>query len=985
MRTGGAAAAKSSHNEMAAVAASSGNGSVPEHHGRRHRQALHQLNQHEEEDVDDLFYGVDDDELRLQQPPSVKQHLRSKHANAIMRQRQHRPQQKQQLPDNDNLSVPQFDEHFTTQDFPHPLPTGVSTEPDFIPERDFFPYPSAKQQQHPEAAKSPRLSLGRRRRSPSRQKEGEVHPQPQVQKEELQPTSPRHILRLQQQFSPMSHGERSSQSRSSLDQPRHRPQHHAISPQSQQSPPDLQALASPQLRQEQHAYDSPTKSHPEHESFPQADNHLSFSPARSTTSPQSYSSNKLPDRRRRRHHPQQRPPPHRRRYRDAIPDEDEMTLTSVRQIIDTQQDSGAASNGNPNSSKSQRLQRPHRSSSSTAAACHNNRDNQYFVDSDDFEEKKSESTHTAAHSHEKQQQWKQQHQELNQNNSSSSGYEMDYETGSSRGDGDGVAPSYEESDIIRQSSSTKEQPQPYLSMSTSVMTPEFFDQKNANKDASPQRRRHPDRANHKNDHNNSKRVGSGAGGAASGASQQISVAKAGDDDETYDYGSRSDDDQNDTDNQSNNSHYSLSYEQRRLKQARETKVREAAIAKAKQEMEDGGGRGGGFIQKEKVEKYRKNIDTPLARTAAGVAAAATVGCMVLGPVGLLVGAAAVGIGIGYMEIPEEQRKNINSKTAEAVNSAQESILNASEKLSNSCAATYQDSGISDHVPVEIQTCCTDLGMGGLGGDNDTAMAAGDEQDGSVMVAADDKLQNGISREWTGPGDQSRAMMSKSGGILVVSPTNDGTGRFRERSNRSKVACLRKGKFVPVAQIHSLDPATQPRAWIDVISSADSEVFEKIEAAEEILILAKDKMRARMFVEEGILDAVMWIMDRYLEKTRRGPGWETWAFPDISKDEARLARLAASCCLTLGKSYCAAIHTEGDLLLMSLYERGTVPEERQLAQMLHEVPHHTRATQTEDPTIVTPGHEMFALKTLTLPQAEELAATIYGLATGQQEV
>jgi hypothetical protein len=31
--------------------------------------------------------------------------------------------------------------------------------------------------------------------------------------------------------------------------------------------------------------------------------------------------------------------------------------------------------------------------------------------------------------------------------------------------------------------------------------------------------------------------------------------------------------------------------------------------------------------------------------------------------------------------------------------------------------------------------------------------------------------------------------------------------------------------------------------------------------------------------------------------------------------------------------------KGDLLLMSLYERGTVPEVRQVAQMLQEVPHH----------------------------------------------
>jgi hypothetical protein len=84
-------------------------------------------------------------------------------------------------------------------------------------------------------------------------------------------------------------------------------------------------------------------------------------------------------------------------------------------------------------------------------------------------------------------------------------------------------------------------------------------------------------------------------------------------------------------------------------------------------------------------------------------------------------------------------------------------------------------------------------------------------------------------------------------------------------------------------------------------------------------------------------------------------------------------------LTIGKSYCADIHTGGDLLLMSLYERGTVPEERQLAQMLHEVPHHMRTTKTDDPTVVDPSKEVFALHHMTLPQAEEFAGAIKLLA------
>ena len=44
------------------------------------------------------------------------------------------------------------------------------------------------------------------------------------------------------------------------------------------------------------------------------------------------------------------------------------------------------------------------------------------------------------------------------------------------------------------------------------------------------------------------------------------------------------------------------------------------------------------------------------------------------------------------------------------------------------------------------------------------------------------------------------------------------------------------------QIHSLEPSLQPRAWIDVMASANTTRDEKNEGMEEILILAKDKVR-----------------------------------------------------------------------------------------------------------------------------------------------
>mmetsp|Transcript_1350 Transcript_1350/g.3446 ORF Transcript_1350/g.3446 Transcript_1350/m.3446 type:complete len:204 (+) Transcript_1350:1-612(+) len=198
----------------------------------------------------------------------------------------------------------------------------------------------------------------------------------------------------------------------------------------------------------------------------------------------------------------------------------------------------------------------------------------------------------------------------------------------------------------------------------------------------------------------------------------------------------------------------------------------------------------------------------------------------------------------------------------------------------------------------------------------------------------------------------------------------------------KVACLRNVRILPIAQIHGLDPSSQSRAWLDVVASANTSNDQKNEAMEEILLSAKDKRRAKVFLDEGILDYIIWTLSRFLEKLEVVGKKTDWAFPEITPNERSAANLAALCCVTLGKAHCAAIHTEGDLLLMSMYERGTVPEERQVAQMLHEVPHHARVTKISDPTIVEPSKEVFAPRQLTLAQAEELARSIKAVADGR---
>jgi hypothetical protein len=170
------------------------------------------------------------------------------------------------------------------------------------------------------------------------------------------------------------------------------------------------------------------------------------------------------------------------------------------------------------------------------------------------------------------------------------------------------------------------------------------------------------------------------------------------------------------------------------------------------------------------------------------------------------------------------------------------------------------------------------------------------------------------------------------------------------------------RITPVDQIHGLAPQKQPRAWLDVLANANTTSDEKSEAMEEIKILARDKRHARILLDEGILDSLMYILNHFFEKVRRGT--------PMDAQERFQAKLAASCCVTLGKAHCAAVHTEGDLLLMSMYERGTVPEERQLAQMLYEVPHHVLSMEPD----------VFVLQQTSMSMAEELACSIKDLST-----
>ena len=114
--------------------------------------------------------------------------------------------------------------------------------------------------------------------------------------------------------------------------------------------------------------------------------------------------------------------------------------------------------------------------------------------------------------------------------------------------------------------------------------------------------------------------------------------------------------------------------------------------------------------------------------------------VILGPVGLLVGAASVGIGMGVMQIPEEQRNNVQKQASASLEKARDIACDLSDSMSTNCArynsnggeggsnsdGTHQP-GIMDNVgrviPEEILDTCCHSGMM-MGGDDGGSVVRG---------------------------------------------------------------------------------------------------------------------------------------------------------------------------------------------------------------------------------------------------------------------
>eukprot|EP00804_Cyclotella_cryptica_P007112 CCRYP_014533-RB/>CCRYP_014533-RB protein AED:0.07 eAED:0.07 QI:14/1/1/1/1/1/5/86/847 len=408
------------------------------------------------------------------------------------------------------------------------------------------------------------------------------------------------------------------------------------------------------------------------------------------------------------------------------------------------------------------------------------------------------------------------------------------------------------------------------------------------------------------------------------------------------------------------------------------------------------------------EEEEDFLNKPHVKAVIGVGAAATLCAAILGPVGFLVGIASAGIGMGVLQIPEEQRNNVCNHATTSLVKARDVALELSDTVSTSCGKCMgNENGADAAAEVRnafIDRCCTGIDEKSRNTDDDGSLAW--KEDGinganeikpissSPMAAA---LNSGVHNV--------KGLVGEVFGEETPSPSNNNSARDSallspEEDGCRRVACGRKGRVVPASQIHSLRPSLQPRAWLDVMASAHTTREDKNEAMEEILILAKDKDISRWFLEEGILDSLMFILSSYFRnysafQRDEPPLSETKEPFESFKPGGNAffhARLAANCCVALGKAHCAAVHTEGDLLLMSAYSRGSVPVERQLAQMLFEVPHHMKVIHpnqsngsggvTNDNTY---DHAEFTLTELSMQQAEDLASSIKSLDDGNIDV
>lgn len=246
-----------------------------------------------------------------------------------------------------------------------------------------------------------------------------------------------------------------------------------------------------------------------------------------------------------------------------------------------------------------------------------------------------------------------------------------------------------------------------------------------------------------------------------------------------------------------------------------------------------------------------NEVTQIARndpTAAAVGAgviAGLMGTIALGPLGLLIGAGVAGVGYKVAQLPENERAKVGSKASTVAQKLHKSAVKANDFLSNQCAQACGDGKASSPTTYqedEIYSRRSDVPT------HISNSTFGISRDSPVKEAT-----------FTPKNIQPPSSINISSSVELADASSAVPVNVKRTTRRITPACRRMGRITPVGQIHSLDPALHPRAWLDVMASAWTSKDEKNEAMEEILLLSKDKNHARMLLEVGFILFLMFVI------------------------------------------------------------------------------------------------------------------------------
>ncbi len=235
---------------------------------------------------------------------------------------------------------------------------------------------------------------------------------------------------------------------------------------------------------------------------------------------------------------------------------------------------------------------------------------------------------------------------------------------------------------------------------------------------------------------------------------------------------------------------------------------------------------------EEIKKFAKEDPTS---TAIGVGlCGALCGALVFGPIGLVLAGSTGAAIYGVSQMPEDKRAKMKMKATSTVEKIKSQTSVASDYVVNNCGGCLIPEAPTKQVNDENDAASRALPLS-LGPNDNPQVETGDgikKYSPQQIVIKNGPIGGAIQKD-----------------LLIKKESNALLAQANQRKfNRLAPACCRMSRITPVNQIHSLDPSLHSRAWLDVMASAWTSRDEKNEAMEEILLLAKDKGRARMLLE-----------------------------------------------------------------------------------------------------------------------------------------